>query len=112
MRLSLSALCLAGGSLVVSHDLAPIFGENIFARLWRTALTGPPSLGDTHGWPHFTQGAYNNTPQEDVVPGTYVKHTAGGPAWRIAGRLRASLQSESGWLWQKHGQSLSLPISI
>lgn len=78
MRLSLSALCLAGGSLVVSHDLAPILGENIFARLWRTALTGPPSLGDTHGWPHFTQGAYNNTPQEDVVPGTYVNTAASG----------------------------------
>lgn len=78
MRLSLSISCLVSGSLAISNDLTPIFDENIYTRLWRTALTGPPTLGDTHGWPHFTRGAYNNTPQEDVLPGTYVNTEASG----------------------------------
>ncbi|GAB7331058.1 hypothetical protein MBLNU13_g02550t1 [Cladosporium sp. NU13] len=65
-------------TLAGPSNLAPIFAENIFARLWRTALTGPPSLGDTEGWPHYTQGAYNNTLQEDILPGTYVDTEASG----------------------------------
>ncbi|KAM0715797.1 hypothetical protein Q7P37_008311 [Cladosporium fusiforme] len=56
-----------------------LFAENIYARLWRSALTGPPTVNDEHGWPHFTKGGYNNTPQEDgVFPGTYVKTGASG----------------------------------
>lgn len=70
------ALCLVEGSLATSKSLAPIFAENVYARLWRTALTGPPTLGDTHGWPHYTQGAYNNTPQRNVTPGTYASFPA------------------------------------
>jgi hypothetical protein len=71
-------LGLVKASWAKSNIHAPIFAENIFARLWRTALTGPPSLGDTQGWPHYTQGAHNNTPQDDILPGTYVDTAASG----------------------------------
>lgn len=78
MLAALIVFWLVGASWAGPSDLAPIFAENIFARLWRTALTGPPSLGDTQGWSHYTQGAYNNTPQEDIPPGTYVNTEASG----------------------------------
>lgn len=78
MLASLVIFWLVRASIADSSNLAPIFAENIFVRLWRTALTGPPNLGDTQGWPHYTQGAYNNTPQEDILPGTYVNTEASG----------------------------------
>jgi len=78
MLATLVVFWLVKASLAGSSNLAPIFAENIFARLWRTALTGPPSLGDTKGWPHYTQGAYNNTPQKGILPGTYVNTEASG----------------------------------
>ena len=78
MLATLVVFWLVKASLAGSSNLAPIFAENIYARLWRTALTGPPSLGDTKGWPHYTQGAYNNTPQEGILPGTYVNTEASG----------------------------------
>jgi len=78
MLASLVVFWLVRASLAGPSNLAPIFAENIFARLWRTALTGPPSLGDTQGWPHYTQGAYNNTPQKNILPGTYVNTEASG----------------------------------
>jgi hypothetical protein len=78
MQATLLALCLVGGSWAAKSDLAPIFAESIYARLWRTALTGPPTLGDAQGWPHYTQGAYNNTPHKGILPGTYVNTEASG----------------------------------
>jgi unsaturated chondroitin disaccharide hydrolase len=78
MRVLLLAFCFVGGSWAAKNDLAPIFAENIYTRLWRTALTGPPTLGDPQGWPHYTQGAYNNTPQKGISPGTYVNTEASG----------------------------------
>ncbi|KAF7190167.1 Unsaturated glucuronyl hydrolase [Pseudocercospora fuligena] len=63
----------------VHHDgLRELFAENIQARLWRTALTQAPSLDDEHGWPQYTEGAHNNTPNLDeaVEHGTYVKFSA------------------------------------
>jgi len=78
MLATLFAFWLVGTSWASRSDLSPIFGENIYARLWRTALTGPPTLGDTEGWPHYTRGAYNNTPQSNILPGTYVNTEASG----------------------------------
>lgn len=79
MRTNLLLLYCTGVSWAAPDELGTLFAENVYARLWRTALTGPPTLGDEHGWPHFTQGAYNNTPQEDgVLPGAYVKTDASG----------------------------------
>ena len=98
MHFTLLALCLVQGSSAISNKLAPTFAENVYARLWRTATTGPPTLGDTHGWPHYTQGAYNNTPQEDVEPGTYVNTPAAG--W-TSGFFADSL-------WQAYHQRASL----
>ncbi|KXT17463.1 hypothetical protein AC579_5713 [Pseudocercospora musae] len=63
----------------VHHDrLGELFAENIQARLWRTASTQEPSLGDEHGWPQYTEGGHNNTPHLDgaVKPGTWVKFSA------------------------------------
>lgn len=61
-----------------SGDLQPLYDENIFARLWRSALTGPPQSGSEDGWPHYTQGAHNNTPLSSAPAGTYVKTEASG----------------------------------
>lgn len=55
-----------------------LYGENISARLWRTALTGPPHSGSEDGWPHYTQGAHNNTPPSATAAGVYVKTEASG----------------------------------
>ncbi|VUC33720.1 unnamed protein product [Clonostachys rosea] len=61
-----------------ANELAKIFDENIYARLWRTALTGPPQSGSESGWPHYTQGAYNNTPASSISAGVYVNAQASG----------------------------------
>ncbi|KAK7221466.1 hypothetical protein V2G26_009469 [Clonostachys chloroleuca] len=60
------------------NELARLFDENIYARLWRTALTGPPQSGSESGWPHYTQGAYNNTPHSSTAAGVYTKAQASG----------------------------------
>ena len=98
MHSTLLALCLVQGSAAISNEIAPIFAENVYARFWRTAEIGPPVLGDTHGWPHYTQGAYNNTPQENVEPSTYVNTPAAG--W-TSGFFADSL-------WQAYRQRASL----
>jgi hypothetical protein len=125
MYLKLLALCLVQISSAVSNKLAPIFAENVYARLWRTATTGPPTLGDTHGWPHYTQGAYNNTPQEGVEPGTYVNSPAAGwtsgffadSLWQ-AYRQRASLTSRKAFKnepsleeWQAMAEAWTEPLT-
>jgi hypothetical protein len=121
----LLALCLVQASSATSNNLAPIFAENIYARLWRTATTGPPALGDTHGWPHYTQGAYNNTPQENAKPGTYVNTPAAGwtsgffadSLWQ-AYRQRASLTSRESFEnepsleeWQTMAEAWTEPLT-
>lgn len=79
MRTSLILLCHSGLTLAASDRPGALFAENVYARLWRSASTGPPTLGDEHGWPHFTEGSYNNTLQEEaVLPGVYVKTEASG----------------------------------
>lgn len=125
MYLTLLALCLVQGSLAISSTLAPLTAENVYARLWRTATTGPPTLGDTHGWPHYTQGAYNNTPQEGMDPGTYVNTPAAGwtsgffadSLWQ-AYRQRASLTSRKAFEnepsleeWQSMAEAWTEPLT-
>lgn len=53
-----------------------IYDENVFARIWRTALKGPPAINSEDGWPQYTQGAHGNTPDNDKPPGTYVNTAA------------------------------------
>ncbi|KAI6990443.1 hypothetical protein KC332_g5821 [Hortaea werneckii] len=71
-------LCFLQDIHVSTGDLSSVFDENVYARLWRTALTGPPASWDRDGWPHYTEGAHNNTPQDYVLPGTYVNYPASG----------------------------------
>lgn len=74
-------LLTAGQWLVAARptdQLSTLNNENIYARLWRTALTGPPLKGSEDGWPHYTTGAHNNTPHSDTAPGVYVKTDASG----------------------------------
>lgn len=78
MRLLLATLCFADVSKAYPDFLNPVFADNVNARLWRTALSGPSIVNDEHGWPHYTLGAYNNTPQESLPPGQYVKTDASG----------------------------------
>ncbi|KAI7480467.1 hypothetical protein KC351_g7001 [Hortaea werneckii] len=78
MRTVALLLCFLRGIHTSAGDLSPLFGENVYARLWRTALTGPPALWDRNGWPHYTEGAHNNTPQNYVLSGTYVNYPASG----------------------------------
>lgn len=78
MRTLVLLLCLFRDLHISTADLAPVFDENVYARLWRTALTGPPAFWDRDGWPHYTEGAHNNTPQDFVLPGTYVNYPASG----------------------------------
>lgn len=73
------ALCLLGGASATSSKLSTVFDENVYARLWRTALSGPPAYNDEQGWPHYTEGAHNNTPRHAVVPGAYTEESAS--AW-------------------------------
>lgn len=62
-----------------AHSLPPaLFDENVYARIWRTALTGPPYINDAKGWPQYTQGAYGNTPESSTKPGVYVNTAASG----------------------------------
>jgi len=125
MYLTPLAFCLVQVSWAASNKLAPIFAENVYARLWRTASTGPPVLGDTHGWPHYTQGAYNNTPQEGVEPGTYVNTPAAGwtsgffadSLWQ-AYRRKASLTSRKAFKdepsleeWQSMAELWTEPLT-
>ncbi|KAK5167032.1 uncharacterized protein LTR77_007761 [Saxophila tyrrhenica] len=85
----------------VDTRLSPIYDENVHARIWRTALTGPPTLFDDDGWPQYTQGAHNNTPPSDTEPGVYVSTAADGwtagffpdSLWQLYHRRR-DLQSE------------------
>ncbi|GAB7366720.1 hypothetical protein MBLNU230_g0677t1 [Neophaeotheca triangularis] len=76
MRNTAIFLSLIGGSSAALSDLSGVFGENVYARLWRTALSGPPTYDDERGWPHYTQGAHNNTPELGVLTGTYGKESA------------------------------------
>ncbi|RMX98430.1 hypothetical protein D0868_10097 [Hortaea werneckii] len=78
MRKLALLLCLLRDLHISTADLTPVFGENVYARLWRTAVTGPPAFWDRDGWPHYTKGAHNNTPQDYVMPGTYVNYPASG----------------------------------
>ncbi|KAI7612990.1 hypothetical protein KC343_g823 [Hortaea werneckii] len=78
MRTTALLLCILRSIHTSAGDLSPLFGEDVCARLWRTALTGPPALWDRDGWPHYTEGAHNNTPQKYVLPGTYVNYPASG----------------------------------
>lgn len=55
-----------------------VFDENVYARIWRTALKGAPSVDSEDGWPQYTQGAHGNTPDNDIPPGTYVNTAADG----------------------------------
>lgn len=57
---------------------ASIYDENVYARIWRTALTGPPAINSEEGWPQYTQGSNNNTPPTDTRPGVYVNTPADG----------------------------------
>ena len=58
-----------------------IYDENIDARIWRTALTGPPSIDSEDGWPQYTQGAHHNTRASNTVPRVYVNTAADG--WTV-----------------------------
>lgn len=78
MRNAAIFLCVTPSALAWGGHLDGVFAENIHARLWRTAITGPPAYWDDDGWPHWTQGAFNNTPQEYELPGTYVNSPASG----------------------------------
>ncbi|ETN41006.1 uncharacterized protein HMPREF1541_02938 [Cyphellophora europaea CBS 101466] len=92
-------------SLLASHlnaqptnELSAAYGENIYARLWRTALTGNLKEGSVDAWPHYTQGAYNNTSPSEVTPGVYVNTEASG--WTSGFFPDA--------LWQLHRRQKSL----
>lgn len=85
---------------------APLYDENIEARIWRTALKGAPAEGAI-GWPMYTYGAHNNTPaladDPDHEPGTYIDTSASGwtagffpdSLWQLYRRKR-SLQPRHG----------------
>ena len=60
------------------HLPRAIYDENVYARIWRTALTGPPKIYSEDGWPQYTQGAHHNTPESDTEPGVYVNTAADG----------------------------------
>jgi hypothetical protein len=95
----LTAICTRAQPI---DELSEIFGENIYARLWRSAQTGPPQLGYDDGWPHYTKGAYNNTPDSDTSAGVYVKTKASGwtsgffpdALWQVY-RRKINLSSQS-----------------
>lgn len=55
-----------------------LFDENIQARIWRTALTGPPEIDSDNGWPQYTQGQNTPPPPHNEDPGTYVNTAADG----------------------------------
>ena len=74
--LAINLLCVP----VSATPIGPraIYDENIYARIWRTALTGPPTIFSQNGWPQYTQGAHQNTPPADTQPGVYVNTPADG----------------------------------
>lgn len=59
-------------------EIRALYDENIYARIWRNALTGPPSIHSEDGWPQYTQGAHHNTPPSDTDPVVYVSTAADG----------------------------------
>ncbi|KAI6836128.1 hypothetical protein KC340_g10475 [Hortaea werneckii] len=95
-------LCFLRDLHISTALLTPVFGENVYARLWRTALTGPPAFWDRNGWPHYTEGAHSNTPQDYVLPGTYVNYPASG--W-TSGFFPDSL-------WQAYRRRVDLTDSV
>lgn len=99
----LSVLLLGCLSKANARSLpSALFDENIYARIWRTALTGPPYINDTVGWPQYTQGAYGNTPASNITPGVYVNTAPSG--W-TAGFF-------SNMLWQSYKRRKSLQPSV
>jgi hypothetical protein len=75
---SLTITDLVSAASAVVRPPAALYHENSHARLWRTALKGPPMIGSDDGWPQYTQGAHKNTPPADTEAGVYVNTAADG----------------------------------
>lgn len=76
--LTVYLLGLVQSSWTKRGALTALCDENVYARAWRTALKSVPQIGSEDGWPQYTQGAHDNTPNSDKTPGAYVNTAADG----------------------------------
>ena len=95
------ALNFAATATAAEGPLA-IYNENVYARIWRTALTGPPTINSEDGWAQYTQGSNNNTPVTETKPGVYINTPADG--W-TAGFF-------PDMLWQSYNRRRNLQLEL